>query len=647
MERIDLLVPRPKMVRTTGETWCPDPGRELTIRLPEGSPGGLERRLRRTLEPLGREVICHLSPPHGEADLRLELTSNGQGPGGDDESYRLAVGAAGLRIVASTWRGLGHGLATLGQWLRIHRAMTRRDGANASASLDEVPGLDVEDSPDLAVRGVQLDVSRNKVPRLDTLMALVERLADVKINQLQLYFEHTFAYLGHERVWRNADPLTGEEVEALDRFCHDLGIELVPNQNSFGHFHRWLVHEPYRRLAECPDGIDHPFSDQPEPFSLCPLDPGTLELLADLYDQLLPHFRSKLFNVGLDETLDLGLGRSAEACARQGKERVYLNFVRRVHALVSERGRRMLFWGDVILDHPERIAELPRDVVALDWGYEADHPFDTEARRFAEAGLEFWLCPGTSSWNSLGGRLHNALHNLARATRAARVHGAGGLLITDWGDHGHLQPQPVSYPAFLAGAAFAWRTDLAEDPESLPLAELLDLWFFDTLDLGLGRALVDLGEVDHRTGAPPPGAKGINGSALFFQLIFADRPAAERRGQGMTRRHLDDLRGHLEGLRTALQGFRSANPEHALVARELGWVAELLDLARELADQRMALGEDRPITELPRAARQHFDSTLAELIPRRHGLWLARHRPGGWDLSRAKLERLRGLLAVG
>lgn len=650
MNPIEQLVPAPRSAQTTPEAWpFDDPTAPLEVVLPEAAPEALVRRLERCLLPLARPLRFAHGDDGATGDLRLSRVDDPPVAGGSDEAYRLEIGARGVLVEASSWRGLGHGLATLGQWLRIHAAQGAEGGDGddgAPTPPREVPGLRVDDTPDLAVRGVMLDISRNKVPRFDTLATLVERLADLKINQLQLYCEHVFAYEGHEAVWRHADPLSGEELERLDTLCHGLGIELVPNQNSFGHFHRWLVHEPYRRLAECPDGVDHPFSDGPEPFSLCPLDSDSLALLADLYDQLLPHFRSRLLNVGLDETLDLGLGRSAEACAEGGKGRVYLDFVHKVHALVSERGHRMLFWGDVILEHPERIAELPADAIALDWGYEADHPFDDEARRLAAAGLEFWLCPGTSSWNSLGGRLHNALHNLANAARAAHEHGATGVLITDWGDHGHLQPLPVSYPALLAGAAFAWNTSQAGEPEALPLADLLDLWFFDAPGLGLGQALVALGAVDRMTGAPPPGSRGINGSALFFQLVFAGRPAADRRGQGMGQPQLEALGRHLEALRADLESLRPRNDEHALVVCELTWVAEILELACELAEQRLVQGEDRPLADLPPEVRRRFDTTLAELGDRRHALWLARHRPGGWHLTRAKLERLRGLLGV-
>src|SRR5262249_7107684 len=161
------------------------------------------------------------------------------------------------------------------------------------------------------------------------------------------YTEHTFAYRGHEAVWRDASPFTGEEILALDAFCRERHVELVPNQQSFGHLHRWLRHEPYRKLAEVPEGLHHPSALDPEPFSLCPLDPGSLALLEDLYDQLLPHFSSRLFDAGLDETFDLGRGRSAEECRRRGRGAVYLDFLRAVEERVRARGARMQFWGDI------------------------------------------------------------------------------------------------------------------------------------------------------------------------------------------------------------------------------------------------------------------------------------------------------------
>lgn len=91
--------------------------------------------------------------------------------------------------------------------------------------------------------------SRDKVPTMSTLYDLIDQLSDWKINQIQLYIEHTFAYRGHDIVWKDSSPFTGEEILQLDRFCKERFIELVPNQNSFGHMHRWLCHDKYRSLS--------------------------------------------------------------------------------------------------------------------------------------------------------------------------------------------------------------------------------------------------------------------------------------------------------------------------------------------------------------------------------------------------------------
>ena len=104
-----------------------------------------------------------------------------------------------------------------------------------------------------------------------------------------------------------------------------------------------------------------------------------------LFDELLPHFTSKQFNVGCDETFDLGQGRSKEECERRGTERVYLDYLLQIHNEVAERGYTMQFWGDIIVQRPDLVPELPRDSIALEWGYEADHPFDGARRAVRRA----------------------------------------------------------------------------------------------------------------------------------------------------------------------------------------------------------------------------------------------------------------------
>lgn len=359
------------------------------------------------------------------------------------EGYALTISKSGIEIAYREAAGLRAAEATLRQLLRQYG---RR-----------LPCLKIRDWPDFARRGVMLDVSRGRVPKLETLLDLVEKLADFKINELQLYTEHTFAYRKYRPVWKAWGALTAAEIRKLDARCRELGIDLVPNQNSFGHLREFLAYPPLQKLAEVAAPYPSDAGDfLRRPTTLAPQHPGTLPFLRGLYDESLPNFSSPYFNVGCDETWDLGRGQSRQRCARVGKGRVYLDFLKKIHGEVSRRGRRMMFWGDIILKYPELIRELPQDVIALNWGYEVDHPFEKEAAQFARSKIPFYVCPGTSTWMTLIGRHDNAFANLIAAARAGHRHGAQGYLICDWGDGGHPQPLAVSWLPYLYGANAAW-----------------------------------------------------------------------------------------------------------------------------------------------------------------------------------------------
>ncbi len=544
-----------------------------------------------------------------------------------EQGYELRVGAGGISLAATSTAGLQYGLATLAQLIAV--------GPGAPGQV-ELPQLEIEDAPDFPERGVMLDVSRDKVPAQRTLRMLIDRLARWKVNQLQLYMEHTFAYRGHQRVWQHASPLTADDIDELDAYCAERHIQLVPNQNSFGHMHRWLVHEPYRQLAECPDGFDHPWNWSKEPYGLCATDPGSLALLEELYDQLLPHFRSRLFNVGLDETIDLGAGRSRAACEARGTERVYLEFLQEVQQRVQARGRRMMFWGDIIVKRPELIAELPREAIALEWGYEADHPFAEHLELFRRAGLEFYVCPGTSSWNSIAGRTENAALNIARAALQGKAAGATGLLTTDWGDHGHLQPLPVSYLGLLLGAGFSWNVGSAERATELDLAGLLDRHAFADPKGALGAVARDLGNAYREAGS-----LRANSSVLFWALI---KPERLFEPTGVTRESLERTLEFVERAGQPLASARPAVNDGPLLRDEFSWAHDVLRFACRLGIERAGLADRDAVGSIRNGTRAALALELRKLIERHRALWQARNRQGGLADSAARLERLLGTL---
>lgn len=455
-----------------------------------------------------------------------------------------------------------------------------------------------------AVRSYMLDISRDKVPTMGTLKQLVEILEKFNYNQLQLYTEHTFAYSKHEAVWKDASPMTAQEVRELDLFCAMHGIDLVPNQNSFGHLERWLVKPEYNHLAELPHGgAPLPWGGfKKDPTTLCPTDPASLDFLAGLYDELLPNFESRLFNIGCDETFDLlGEGRSAAAVKEKGEGRVYLEFLLKVAELVRKRGKRPMFWGDVILRHPELVPELPKDLIALDWGYEGNHPFMDEAAKFAAAGLDFYVCPGTSSWNSLAGRVENMRENMIAAERAGHLHGAKGFMVTDWGDGGHWQPLAASLPGLILGGNLAFTGASAA---KMDLEDALDA----VMGVPLGGTLLRLGTLYLRGGA-----LRANASELF-RILANDRGYS--RHPGLTDPVLAEISSIAEGCRHDAARFAGgAYPN--VWAQEIMYMANLVD-----------------------AACNRRDEKRLRFLREEHGrVWRLRNREGGRADSLAKLPR--------
>jgi hexosaminidase len=541
------------------------------------------------------------------------------------QGYKLTIGADQICIVAHDGAGAFYAGQTLKQIFR----QAGWTGQLACAVID--------DWPDFPNRGVLLDVSRDKVPKMETLYNLVDLLSELKINQLQLYTEHTFAYREHREVWKNASPMTGEQILALDAYCLERFVELVPNQNSFGHMGRWLVHQRYLRMAEVPGdyeaikargGGGH--------FSLCPVDPESIEFVAGLFDELLPHFSSRHFNVCCDETSDLGKGRSKTACEERGVGRVYLEFLLKIHEQVKKHGRTMMMWGDIVNKHPELINELPKDIIALEWGYSKDHPFDKNCQRYAAHGVSFYVCPGVSTWNSIMSMTENALGNLWNAAENGLKHGAIGYLNTDWGDNGHWQPPLASYPGYAYGAAVSWA---AKANQKIDLPRMLSLHVYRDMSRSMGRLVYDLGNAYKETDVfYHHWYRSAIGYILRYPAISITRwPYKELKVE-----KLESTLRYIDNVMSRMPRVRMQKADAKVIRNETCNAAAMLRHACRLAIARLQ-AKDGLISNIPEKTRQELAQDIKRIISEHKRLWRLRNREGGLVESAGRLEKLAAM----
>ena len=513
------------------------------------------------------------------------------------DGYKLICEDSGITIHASNACGASYALNTLSQIID-HFGML-------------IPCFEIKDQPILKRRGFMLDVSRCKIPKMEALFELIDLLAQLRYNELQLYIEHTFAFKEHSTVWQNFTPFSAEEIRRIDKYCQDRFIELVPNLNSFGHFERWLRHEPYMKYAECPNGFqrNEPFMVRDHGSVLKP-NQQSLDFIDSLYAEYLPNFSSPKFNVGLDEPWELGQGWSKSIVQERGKHIVYLEYLEEILKLVEKRGKSMEFWADVLLEKPANAARLPRNASPVIWGYEINHPFEEQAKAIGSCGLKFSLAPGTATWRSFSGRWKTARKNIFSACKSAKEYGAEGILLTNWGDCGNHQPWATMYPSLFHASQCSWNGQAQTDDL---IATAMDNRLFSSSAKGLGKAIIDLARLDENMGFSLP-----NNSLAWFALFTAQ---PEKLSEHLLEEvSTDQLKNGMEWLNQldsfTIQPFGSDSTK---------WAQQEWDLGIQLSK----IGLERAMTKLKGKFETSQLSREYELIESFERIWQLRARKGG------------------
>ncbi|HWT73317.1 MAG TPA: glycoside hydrolase family 20 zincin-like fold domain-containing protein [Mobilitalea sp.] len=368
------------------------------------------------------------------------------------EEYHVRIQKDRIRLIGGNSNALLYAVQTL-------RQMISQKGA-------VLPGLEIEDYPEIKNRGFYYDVTRGRIPTLKTLKALADKMSYYKLNQLQLYIEHSFLIKNFSEVWRDDTPLTPEEILELDRYCNSLNIELVPSIASFGHLHKLLSTKTYEELCELEDSNKDIFSyvGRMEHHTVDVTNEKSFEMLKTMLLELIPLFSSKLFNICADETFDLGKGKSRKVADDIGTDRMYIEFLKKLCKLMKDNGKQIMFWGDVIIAKPEAIKELPEDIICLHWDY-CTNASDVNVKKLKDLGVTQYLCPGVHGWRRLINHYHNAYENVRIMCKYAYQYKAEGLLNTDWGDYGHINHPEFSTVGMIYGAAFSWNSNIPEYDE--------------------------------------------------------------------------------------------------------------------------------------------------------------------------------------
>ncbi len=393
----------------------------LPVKAISGHTVGLDPRLDRVIDTF----------PADENGVYLEINvveENG-------EKYELEISLDRITITADSPRAAFYGLQTLKQ-IFAHR---------------NVPCLYISDFPDLEFRGYYHDVTRGKIPKVETLKKLVDILAMTKHNVFQIYVEHVYDFPQYEGVKEKTGYYTADEIIAIRDYCEENFIDFQPSLSCFGHLYELLELDRYKHLRCHREELPHEivWAERGRHHTIDPRLPESFELIKSLFDAYLPLFKSEWVNICCDETFDL------KALEEEGEDYVelYVGFVTKIADYLKSCGKRVMMWGDVARHHPEALDKLPKDVMFIKWNYNQgaeEYLFERFNGRLHIVG------PSVCSQHRMYEAIHYSVPIIKRIVGFGVKYGCRGMLNTNWGDFGNIASIDMSLYGVIFGGAVAW-----------------------------------------------------------------------------------------------------------------------------------------------------------------------------------------------
>jgi hypothetical protein len=360
-----------------------------------------------------------------------------------DEGYVLVAEPKVIKVVAASAAGTFYGVQTVKQLLT--------GGGNALALQTGI----VRDWPAMRWRGFHDDLSRGPVPTLEFQKHIIRTIAAYKMNAYSPYFEHTLAYDSDPLIAPPGGAMTREQVKELVEYAKPFHVEIIPEQEAFGHLHHALKYEIYSKVAETPHG-----------HVLAPGQPESMDIIKRWFAEIDSLFPSQFVHLGADETFELGKGQTKEAVEKDGLGNVYLKFLGDIERELRAQGSKktFLFWGDIAMESPQLVGSLPKDMIAVAWNYWSTGNFERYLTPFSGTGMQTWVAPGVSNWSMTYPDNNTALKNIQGFVRDGQKLGATGMLNTSWGDDGEEIFNQTWY-GVLFGAAAAWQKGESSIPD--------------------------------------------------------------------------------------------------------------------------------------------------------------------------------------
>lgn len=374
------------------------------------------------------------------------------------QAYQLVIDNNMISIRSTTNRGIFYGAMSLIQLIE-------------NPQLTQLPNANIIDWPDMNVRGVSDDISRGQVSTIENFKRIIDFIARYKMNTYMPYLEDMLEFDSYPSIGKHRGALTKDEVKELVNYAAERYIDVIPIFQTLGHFENILSLEEFEEYAEYPGAASLSVSEE-----------KTYALIENLLNEIFELFPSEYINIGADESYDVGRGKSKELASKKGISKVHAEHYKKVYDICKKNDKKVMMYGDVILNHPDILEMLPKDIIIVDWHYGASTNY-TSTNLFRDAGFKYYVSPSVWNFRTTFPTYQIALPNIKSFIKSGISNGSTGMINSNWGDYG-----AETFKEFVL-FGYAWSAQCSWNFGESKISEFNDNFFCDFFGLndeGLG-----------------------------------------------------------------------------------------------------------------------------------------------------------------
>ena len=309
------------------------------------------------------------------------------------------------------------------------------------------------------------DMSRNAVYNMPSAKRMIRYLAMMGYDSLMLYTEDTFQLPGYPYFGHMRGAFSAEELKEIDDYAFMFGIEVIPCIQTLAHLSTAIRWPGLKQFSDTED-------------ILLVGNEKTYKFIKDMFEYCKTIFRSRRFNIGMDEAHMLGRGAYTDKYGYEPKPEIMIKHLEKVVEIADECGIQPMIWSDMFFrmafNGVYRVREgeiaqdiidrVPEKLILIYWDY---YSLDKQIfTHMVDCHLKFknQVMFAGGAWKWYGFAPHNRFSLVSTELQLdiCEERGLDNVIVTAWGDNGGEASQFCVMPSMIYYAERAYSNDASE-----------------------------------------------------------------------------------------------------------------------------------------------------------------------------------------